>query len=181
MSCDEFTGISYAKLLSILYQLCVTEKTGTLFITTWDNATVAIILREGLVSACTWEHERGLAAVRKIREVKTGHYVFSENVFFSLQQHNDLPITAQLLNSLGHDIPDNSPLLQRQSESSKCYRGATIACDESAREEKHSPIVYRGVVMNEQEVEMEEAEDMAYTPMPSSNKEKRRTYRGCHY
>lgn len=182
MSCDEISGISYAKLLSILYQLCITEKTGTLFITTSDNATVAVILREGLITACAWDHERGLAAVRKIKELKMGHYVFSENIFFSLQQHDDLPTTAHILSLLGHEIPEDSPLLQREPEPTKCYRGATVMCDEAGHEHKHTSIVYRGVVMSEQEVEMEAAEEMAYTPVSSdSDKEKRRTYRGCHY
>jgi len=179
MSCDEITGISYAKLLSILYQLCIAEKTGTLFITTSDNATVVFILREGLVTACTWEHERGLAALRKIKDLKTGHYVFSKNVFFSLQQHADLPTTAQILILLGHQVPENSPLLQRQVESSKCYRGATVACGEAEHDDKHSSIIYRGVVVDEDEVE--EIEETTYALVPESAKEKRRTYRGCHY
>ena len=174
------SGVSYAKLLSILYQLCITEKTGTLFITTSDSSTVAIILREGLITACTWEHERGFAAIRKIKELKMGHYVFSENIFFSLQQHSDLPITAQILTLLGYEVAEDSPLYERQSEPAKCYRGATVMCDEAGYDDKHSPIIYRGVVMSEQDAELEQVEEMAYTPV-TSEKDKRRTYRGCQY
>lgn len=174
MSCDKIQGLSYAKLLAILYQLCVAKKTGTLFVTASNNLTVAVILREGLISACVCEHECGLAAVRKIKQLKTGHYVFSENVFFSLQQHTDLPTTAQIFILLGYQVPQDSPLLQRQLETAKCYRGATVMCDDSGRDDKHSPIIYRGVVM----AEIETVEEMTYTPALS---DKRRTYRGCHY
>ncbi len=174
---NETNNVSYAKLLSALYQLCIAEQTGTFFVTAPDGVTVAFILRKGVVTACIWEHEQGLTALRRIKELKTGHYVFSENVFFSLQQHDDLPSTAQIFKLLGHLLPENSPLLK--SDSIKRYRGASVVCEQALQHEenKQPTIIYRGIKIDNQHAEMEE---LACSPVTCSS-EKRYTYRGCHY
>jgi hypothetical protein len=117
--------MNYQKLLAILYNLCLAEKTGSLFITVASNISATIVLQQGVITACFYCHEQGLVAVKNIKQFKLVNYVFTEKILFSLQLHHDLPATSQILYLLGYKLPENSPLLRR-FENNKCYRGAMI-------------------------------------------------------
>ena len=101
--------LDYDQLISELERLCVERRTGTLFITTWDNRSARFVISNGEILSCSYSIKRGRDAIPLLRGMKAGSYKFAEEMFSSMDEA-PLPPTAELLADLAGARPAHVPV-----------------------------------------------------------------------
>lgn len=91
--------LGYGQLYQVLVDLCRRKRTGTMFVTTWDNHSARFVLEDGLIRSCHYSVKRGPAAIPLLRSIQAGTYRFSDGLVNSKSDHR-LPSTDTLLDEL---------------------------------------------------------------------------------
>jgi len=137
--------LTYHEIMTQLIELCQQQATGTVLICTMRNQAISFILQQGKIIGCFFEHQRGLAALKRIKNITTGTYTFCQNVFFSYQSDEVKTLSIQeLFNYLNIEYSGDEKF-------TKLYRGATVVANEKNEKkaiEKHIRI-YRGVIITD--------------------------------
>lgn len=148
--------LTFAELMAALNNMCNNSKTGTLFISSEDNRAVSFVLKHGVITSCSYGHIQGEAALTYIQRIQAGSYAFSEKVFFSLAEENNLPSTADIFELLGYEdyeAPAEPEMIANNTEITQIYRGIAIpqttskAAETAALAHRKSRRIYRGQVL----------------------------------
>ena len=97
---DTDTLLSYPELMAKLRQLCSTNATGTLFITTEDNLPIRFVLKEGTIVSMAVKRNRGMTALEEIKNTPKGRAKFGKDSIFWADGEQELPPTPKLLEML---------------------------------------------------------------------------------
>lgn len=145
--------LMYHEIMSQVNQLCLNRETGTVFIRSNDNRAVGFILKQGEIISCYFGHERGVEALRSIKNIIFGTFAFSDNIFLSSQEDEITPLGTQLVfEELGLEYLEELPALmdEKTATNTKIYRGAVVSEDSSStpKSQKSRRRVYRGKVFD---------------------------------
>jgi hypothetical protein len=151
-------NLTLSEILSELNQYCVKKMSGTLFMTTQDNRSAGFVFQEGKVVSCAYGHERGLAALEKIKQIEIASCAFSDKLIFSLVDNSAaLPNTPAIFDYLGYryqETLETPNVTANETESTKkTYRGILI--NESKEKEEKNPSahksrrIYRGQILDD--------------------------------
>lgn len=155
MSTDKLQ-LTFSELMATLNNMCNQGKTGTLFISSEDNRAISFVLKRGLITSCSHGHIQGEAALSHIQRMQAGSYAFSEKVFFSLAEEDDLPSTAEIFDLLGYEDYQPPAVLETAdacTETTQIYRGITVsqavpkATESATLAHRKSRRIYRGQVL----------------------------------
>lgn len=147
--------LPFTELMAKLNHACNECKTGTLFISSEDNRAISFVLKQGQIVSCSYGHLRGQHALPAIRRLQAGCCAFSEKVFFSLMDEQDLPHdTAELFLALGYSdyTPPAAETQLPPHHDMQIYRGAVISHEAKASPaatmaHRKSRRIYRGQVL----------------------------------
>ena len=102
---------NHAALSSSLFELCATRSTGTLFIKTSNNDTALFVLDKGVITDLSLGLNRGLEAIRILKNEIYKHIEFHENYFEPMANDTKVTCSEDLLTYLGYKqhIPRQKP------------------------------------------------------------------------
>lgn len=95
--------LSYREIMLQLNQLCLQSETGTAFISTHDGKAATFVFEQGAIVSSSFNHQQGLEAIRYIKTIAFGYYVFTPNVFFSFSKDAADFTPQRIFAELGHN------------------------------------------------------------------------------
>jgi len=119
--------VGYGQIYEALADLCLRKRTGTMFITTWDNHSARFILEDGLILSCHYSVKRGPAAIPLLKSIQAGTYRFADGVI-NIKSDHRLPPTNSLLNELRppHQDADLPPAVNSPRPSASTSRPPSL-------------------------------------------------------
>lgn len=133
---DAKKSLTLAEILTELNRYCAAGISGTLFITTQDNRSAGFVFQNKQILSCAYGHERGLAALEKLKQMTHGSCAFSDKLIFSIVDETaTLPQTPDIFAYLGHsyqehfadETADASTSNAATEAGKKTYRGVPVA------------------------------------------------------
>lgn len=130
---EEKTMVGYEQILAVLTDLCGSNRTGTLFITTSDRHAAWFVLQDGKIVSCNYSVKRGRDAIPLLKTIKAGSFRFANGVFGAIAR-DPLPPTEALLSEISPTItgiatpvPDVSRSLATQAPAGVVKVGSLLA------------------------------------------------------
>lgn len=134
---NEQTILNQTQLLHQLSELCLQQKTGTLFMIIQNDHAAGFVIKQGEITYCFFDHLQGVEALEQIKNITLAKCSFSEKILFSFIDHLNQLSTVDIFTILGYHY---EPPLDNQSteKSVKIYRG-NIVQDEVVIAEETNP------------------------------------------
>ena len=88
-------------LSSSLFQLCSTQSTGTVFISTSRNTSAQIVLQDSAIVAFSFENKHGVEAIESFKQATFTRSQFIENYQFPLTNAANISSSDLVLTELG--------------------------------------------------------------------------------
>ena len=88
-------------LSSSLFQLCSTQSTGTVFISTSRNTSAQIVLQDSAIVAFSFENKHGVEAIESFKQATFTRSQFIENYQFPLTSAANISCSDLVLTELG--------------------------------------------------------------------------------
>lgn len=96
----EHGELSYTEITEQLWQRCADGDSGTLCIATSGNQSARILFQEGRIVAVSLGNRKGLAAIAKLREVRSGRCSFHKEALMHEGSAEKMPATERILQYL---------------------------------------------------------------------------------
>ncbi len=115
--------LNQTQLIQWLNELCLNQKTGTLFMSVHNSHAAGFVIKVGEITYCFFDHWRNHEALQHIKNIALAKCNFSEKVLFSFIDHSTQLSTINIFNELGYTY---EPLPNIAEKVTRIYRGNIV-------------------------------------------------------
>lgn len=125
---NEWIILNKTELIQKVSALCTQQKTGTLFMSIHDSHAAGLVIKQGEISYCFFDHWKNNEALQQIKNIMLAKCHFAEKVLFSFIDYSAQLSTVAIFNELGYQY--EPPVSENIAEKSvKIYRGNVVYDD----------------------------------------------------